>query len=190
LAGPSWACSSVCILVVTVRSLGTIADAHVRQQNAQASAASTRVLHPVDRRNGAFEDRGDSSLMTLLAKMKNSIELGPVGSAVKKADVIPTQTYETLGRVTQILSDPENAQRFLAYPGARELADNPKIVALRDDPEITEMVTDGRLFELLQNPKILDAANDESVVRNVKAFDLNAALDFALHSQEDSLKGH
>ncbi len=168
----------VWIMVVAVRSLGAVADAQVQQESAQAPA--TRILHPVDRRNGAVEERGDASLMTLLARMKNSVELGPVGSAVKKVDVVPAQTYDTLGRVARTLSDPENAERFLAYPGARELADNPKIVALRDDPEITQLLSEGRFFDLLQNPKILDAANDPIVVKNVKAFDLNAALDYAL----------
>jgi uncharacterized membrane protein required for colicin V production len=172
----------VWIMVVTVRSLGEVAEAQVQQESGQA--ASTRVLHPVDRRNGAVEDRGDSSLMTLLARMKNSLELGPVGSAVKKADVVPAQTYDTLGRVTRTLSDPENAERFLAFPGARELADNPKIVALRDDPEIMELVSEGRFFELLQNQKILDAANDATVVKSAKAFDLNAALDYALKREK------
>lgn len=60
------------VMVVTVRSLGAVAEAQVQQESGQA--ASTRVLHPVDRRNGAVEDRGDSSLMTLLARMKNSLE--------------------------------------------------------------------------------------------------------------------
>jgi uncharacterized membrane protein required for colicin V production len=177
----------VWIMVVAVRSLGAVAEAQVQQESGQASA---RVLHSVDRRNGAVEDRGDSSLMTLLVRMKNSLELGPVGSAVKKVDVVPTQTYDTLGMVARTLSDPENAERFLAYPGARELADNPKIVALRDDPEIMALVSAGRFTDLLQNPKILDAANDATVVKNAKAFDLKGALDYALHPQDDSHKGH
>jgi uncharacterized membrane protein required for colicin V production len=168
----------VWIMVIAVRSLGAVADAQVQQENGQV--ASTQVVHPVDRRNGAVEDRGDSSLMTLLARLKNSLELGLVGSVVKKVDVVPTQTYDTLGRVARTLSTPENAERFLAYPGAHELADNPKIVALRDDPEIMQLASEGKFFELLQNQKILDAANDATVVKNVKAFDLNAALDYAL----------
>lgn len=178
----------VWIMVITIRSLGAVADAQVQQESGQAT--STQVVHPVDRRNGAVEDRGDLSLMTLLARMKNSLELGLVGSAVKKVDIVPTQTYDMLGRVARTLSDPENAERFLAYPGARELADNPKIVALRDDPEIMQLASEGRFFELLQNQKILDAANDATVVKNAKGFDLNGALDYALKREDDPRKGH
>ena len=160
----------VWIMIVAVRSLGSVADAQVQ--------ATVQTTGPAQRRAAAIND--SSPLFTLLARMKNSLELGSVGSAVKKVDVVPTQTYDTLGRVGRVLSDPENAQRFLAYPGAQPLADNPKMVALRDDPEITAMLQEGRLWELMHNPKILDAANDPAVIKAVQGFDLNAALDHAL----------
>ncbi len=168
----------VWLMVVAVRSLGAVADGQVETE-------SSNVPHLTDRRI-VPESEPESSWLALMARMKNSIELGPIGSVVKKADVVPAQTYDTLGRVSRVLSDPENAQRFLSYPGARQLADNPKIVALRDDPEITQMLTDGRLLELIQNEKILDAANDPNVIKTVKAFDLNGALEFALGKKDGS----
>lgn len=169
----------VWVVVVTVRSLGAVADAQVRQQPVPADNA--RSLHPVDRRNGSFNETSDATpLMTSLARMKNSLELGSVGSAVKKADVVPTQAYDILGKVGRVVSDPERAQRFLDYPGARELGENPRIVALREDREITDLISEGRYLDLLQNPKILAAANDAEVLRKVKSFDLQAALDYAM----------
>ena len=161
----------VWIMIVAVRSLGAVADAQVQSDSRIANQA---------RANRQPAPDETSPVMTLLARMKNSLELGSVGSAVKKADVVPTQTYDTLGRVGRVLSDPENAQRFLSYPGAQQLADNPKIVALRDDPEITGMLQEGRFMDLMRNPKILDAANDPNVIKAVQGFDLNAALDHAL----------
>jgi uncharacterized membrane protein required for colicin V production len=169
----------VWVVVVTVRSLGAVADAQVRHQPAAPDNAPS--LHAVDRRNASFNEANDPSpLMTSLARMKNSLELGTVGSAVKKADVIPTQAYDILGKVGRVFSDPESAQRFLAFPGTRELGGNPRIVALREDPEITDLISEGRYLELMQNPKILAAANDPEVLRKVKGFDLQAALDFAM----------
>ena len=96
----------VWIMIVAVRSLGTVADAQVQAESTASGGGKPK------------ESENSSPLLTLLARMKNSIELGSVGSAVKKADVVPPQTYDTLGRVSRVLSDPENAQRFLAYPGA------------------------------------------------------------------------
>ena len=170
------------VVIVTVRSLGSVADAQVRQQPVAAAAPdNARPLHPVERRTGSFNESSDPApLMTSLARMKNSIELGSVGNAVKKADVVPGQAYDILGKVGRVLSDPESAQRFLNYPGARELGENPRIVALREDREITDLVSEGRYLDLLQNPKILAAANDTEVVRKVKSFDLQAALDYAM----------
>lgn len=172
----------VWLVVVAVRSLGAIADANVRQQPAAfAGSDNTRSLHAVDLRNGSLNETSDSTpMLTSLARMKNSLEMGSVGSAVKKADVVPTQAYDLLGKVGQVFSDPQSAQRFLNYPGARELGQNPKIVALREDPEITDLISQGRYLDLLQNSKILAAANDPEVVRKVKSFDLQGALDYAM----------
>jgi uncharacterized membrane protein required for colicin V production len=176
----------VWLLVVSVRSLGAVADAKVRQQSAaQLASSSPRSLHPVDLRNGAINDSGDTMpLLTSLARLKNSLELGAVGTAVKKADVVPTKAYDTLGKVGKVCSDPETAQRFLSFPGARELGENARIVALREDPEIANLISEGRFFDLLQNQRILDAANDPEVVQRVKQFDLQGALDYAINRNQ------
>src|SRR5262249_9559735 len=111
-----------------------------------------------------------------LAKLKNSIELGPIGNVVKRADVVPASAYETLGKVGKIVSNPESAERFLSYPGAKSLTENPKIIALRDDPEILQTLQDGRLLDLLQNPRVIDAANDPTLAAQFRNFDLQKAL--------------
>jgi hypothetical protein len=71
----------------------------------------------------------------------------------------------------------------LSFPGAHELSEHPKIVALKDDPEIADMISQGRYIDLLQNQKILDAANDPELHSAVMKFDLNGALDFALEQK-------
>jgi hypothetical protein len=172
----------VWLAIVAVRSLGAVADAQVRQLPAtQAGSAPARPLHAVDVRNGLLNEPSESTpLLASLARMKNSLELGSIGSAVKKADVVPSSAYDTLGRIGKVFSDPESAQRFLSFPGARELGEDSKVAALRNDPEISELITQGRFIDLLQNQKIRDAANDSAVVKKVKNFDLQAALDYAL----------
>jgi hypothetical protein len=69
--------------------------------------------------------------------------------------------------------------RFLSFPGAQELSEHPKIVALRNDPEIAEMIAQGRFFELLRDPRIVDAVNDPTLAGRVKRFDLKKALEYA-----------
>jgi uncharacterized membrane protein required for colicin V production len=173
----------VWLVVVGVRSLGAVADAQVREQSpAQGNVAAARTLHAVDVRRRLLSESNEEEapLMATLARLKNSLELGAVGDAVKKADVVPTRTYDILGKVGRVVSDPDAAQKFLNFPGAQELSQHPKIVALRDDPEIADLIAQGRLFDLLQNQKILDAANDPTLVEGIKKFDLHEALDYAL----------
>jgi len=53
------------------------------------------------------------------------------------------------------------------------------IVALRDDPEISEMIIQGRFLDLLQDQRIIDAANDSILREQIKKFDLQRALDYS-----------
>jgi hypothetical protein len=94
-------------------------------------------------------------------------------------DLVPAKTYETLGKVGTVFSSPESMQKFLTFPGARELSEHPKIVALRDDPKISEMIAQGRYLDLLKNQRVIDAANDPVLADRFKKFDLQRALDYA-----------
>src|SRR6185295_4514862 len=93
----------------------------------------------------------DSSVMVSLARLKNSLELGSVGDLVKKTDVVPSQTYETLGKIGRMVSNADSAERFLSFPGAQQLSNHPRLVALREDPEVSKLIEQGRYLELVQN---------------------------------------
>jgi hypothetical protein len=172
----------VWLIIVSVRSLGAVADAQAASSRTAPASEQATNLHAVDIRRRSMPEPSEEApnLIASLAKLKNSLELGAVGDAVKKADVVPTKTYETLGKAGRVFSNPESAQKFLTFPGARELSEQPKIIALRDDPEISEMIAQGRFVDLLQNDKVLSAANDPALIEEIKKFDLNAALDYAL----------
>jgi len=166
----------VWLIVVAVRAIGSVADAQVREQ-----ASDSSVLHAVDvRRRFLGEASEDQApLTTSLARLKNSLEMGLIGNAVKKIDVVPQKTYDVIEKVGAIAANPQNAERFLSFPGARELSEHPKIIALRNDPEISQMLAQGQLLELIQDHRIIDAANDPDLRARLKKFDLNAALNYA-----------
>jgi uncharacterized membrane protein required for colicin V production len=171
----------VWLVVVGVRSVGAVAEAQVREQSSLPNAAQLQAIHAVDLRRGLLNEpnEGSGPLLTSLARLKNSLEMGIIGDAVKRTDVIPGKTYDKLGKIGQVFSNQENAERFLSFPGARELSQDPKIAALRNDREISEMIAQGRFVDLLQNEKIIDAANDPALVEELKKFDLQKALDYA-----------
>jgi len=169
----------VWLVLVGIRSVGSIADAQVQ---ARAKSGDLSALQAQSRRqnDGASKQNLDAnSLMALLARLKNSVELGTVGDVVKRTDAMPTGGLQTLGEMGTVLANPETARKFLNSPGARELSEHPKIVALRNDPEIAEMIAQGRFVELLRDPRIVDALNDPTLSERVKSFDLRKALDHA-----------
>lgn len=176
LLGVFFGCFFVWLTVVAIRSIGSVANAEVVEQ-----AKDSSVLHAVDMRRRAFGEANDEEapLTTSLARLKNSVEMGVIGSAVKKVDVVPQRTYDVIEKVGAIAANPQYAERFLEYPGAKELSEHPKIIALRNDQEISKMLAQGQFLDLIQDHRIIDAANDLDLRARLKKFDLNAALTYA-----------
>ena len=177
LLGVFFGCFIVWLTVVAIRSIGSVANAEVVEQ-----AKDSSVLHAVDMRRRAFGEANDEEapLTASLARLKNSVEMGVIGSAVKKVDVVPQRTYDVIEKVGAIAANPQYAERFLEYPGAKELSEHPKIIALRNDQEISKMLAQGQLLDLIQDHRIIDAANDSDLRARLKKFDLNAALNYAV----------
>ena len=176
LLGVFFGCFFVWLMVVAIRSIGSVANAEVVEQTKDSS-----VLHAVDMRRRAFGEANDEEapLTTSLARLKNSVEMGLIGSAVKKVDVVPQRAYDVIEKVGAIAANPQYAERFLEYPGAKELSEHPKIIALRNDQEISKMLAQGQFLDLIQDHRIIDAANDPDLRARLTKFDLNAALTYA-----------
>lgn len=171
----------VWLLLVGIRSLGSIAEAQV---NASApgnltafNERSARTAGGMRRTRTAVPD--ENSFTMSLARLKRSVELGSLGEAVKNTAVLPSGIYDTATKVGEVFSKPQRAQRFLSYPGVRELMDNPKVLALRADPEVLDMISQGRLVDLLQDDRLIEVANDPELARELKRFDFKGALDYA-----------
>jgi uncharacterized membrane protein required for colicin V production len=166
----------VWMVIVGIRSVGSVANAEVREQ-----ASDSSVLHAVDvrRRALAGPNEDEAPLTCSLARLKNSIEMGVIGNTVKKVDVVPQRTYDLIEKVGRVAANPQNAERFLEFPGAKDLSEHPKIIALRNDQEISQMLAQGQLVELIQDHRVIDAANDPELRERLKKFDLNAALNYA-----------
>ena len=173
------------LILVGIRSLGSIAEAQVqaRPRIDVARGPSARSLNPRLEDPSPRRDFDADSVAAFIARLKNSVELGTVGNLIKKSDVTPESVYQTLNDVGTVAGNPESARRFLSFPGAVELSQHPKIVALRDDPEIADLIAQGRILELLNHPRLREAANDPTLVERVKEFDLKKALEYAANEK-------
>jgi hypothetical protein len=167
----------VWLMIVGIRSVGAVAQARVQEQ-----AANATVVHAVDFRRGRESESTAQSapLATSLARLKNSLEMGVIGEAVKKTDVMPEKIYDTLSKAGQVMANAKSAERFLSFPGVHELSKHPRIVALENDREIADMIAQGRFVDLLGNEKIIQTFNDPTLMEQLKKFDFNGALTYAL----------
>jgi hypothetical protein len=182
LTGLCFGAFFIWLIVVGIRSVGSIADAqaHVRRPTETTPKPNPRVVDSARTEEAPSLRNFDAdSVSAFIARLKNSVELGAVGNVIKKTDVTPDSVYQTLQDVGTVSADPEKARRFLSFPGAVELSEHPKIVALRNDREISDLISQGKLLELLRHPRVLEAANDPTLVERVKKFDLKKALEFA-----------
>jgi hypothetical protein len=118
--------------------------------------------------------------MSMLADMKNSLEGGHVGEAMRAVDPLPPALYRNLEKAGEVAANPERAERFLSFPGAREVTEHPKIVALRTDRQVMELIARGQVFDLMKNQRMIDALNDPSLQTRIENFDVERALDYAL----------
>ncbi len=80
-------------------------------------------------------------------------------------------TYQTLGRVGTVVANPQSAERFLSYPGAKELTGNPKIVALREDPEIIDLIKATAFSRPPAKSELIEAVNDPALAAQVRSFE-------------------
>jgi hypothetical protein len=173
------------LILVGIRSMGSVAEAQVqaRPQIDASSWPSARSVNPRLEDPAPLRNLDADSVAAFVARLKNSVELGTVGEVIKKTDVTPDSVYQTLNDIGTVAANPESAQRFLSFPGAVELAQHPKIVALRNDPEIADIIAQGRILELLNHPRLREAANDPTLVEQVKKFDLKKALGYAAQKE-------
>ena len=122
---------------------------------------------------------GISAPAQAMAKLKDSLELGPAGQALVAVDAVPPGIYEAIGRIGKLTSDQAAMARFLDYPGVQEIMQHPRMVALLRDPAVVRDAQDRNFLGLMQSRALLDAVNDPSLQKKLSGLDLQKALDYA-----------
>jgi len=177
----------VWLVFMGIRSVGSIAGAQMEAQPKRDPGGNMVTRSPQSpwaQSTPPISSFDPDSVTATIARLKNSVELGSLGEALKRTDLTPASVYQTLNDVGAVVANPESARRFLSFPEAAELSRHPRIVALRNDPEISDIISQGRILELLNHPRVLEAANDPSLVERVKRFDFKKALEYAAKRDE------
>lgn len=176
LLGALFGVGLIWLAIMSIRVLGTVAETDIAAARRAVDSHGRSVVRPVAPPPGA--------LVRGLAQMKQSLEQGATGAMVEKVDPIPEAVYAALTKIGKVISSEESASRFLAYPGVKPLAEHPKIVALQSDPQIARAVLARNYYDLLHNERVVQAANDPEIVALLRQFELEKALDYALHKPE------
>jgi len=139
-------------------------------------------LRVVQARNEGRSVASEKSALFLI-KLKESLELGATGKSLKKADPLPTAFYDNIVKISMVAGDQQALERFCQYPETLKIIANPKVAAIIQDPALEKAAEKKNILPLLQNKHVQAAANDPQLLEQLKAFDLTAALDFALTPQ-------
>jgi hypothetical protein len=172
----------VWVMLVAVRLLGTVAESQFQPGTsaAVAQAPANPAATPVADGSAPDPLAGPTRVASFMVKLKNSVEMGPGSIMMRMVDPIPDDVYRITRKVTLLIQSPESAERFLNYPGARELSGHPKILALTENARIRELIAKRDMMGLFQNDKIIEAANDPELAEKLKRFPLEKALDYSL----------
>ena len=168
-------------VVIVIRVLGTLAD--VPTKDVSAASPPTSVAAPSGFGASATPAAHTETLkpaVSSLVQMKHSLSQGVVGEALQTVDPIPKDVYVTLGKIGRVTSSTNAIARFLTYPGAKDLVNDPDIAALRNDPEITRAAQAQDLITLARNPKVVKACNNAKLSAKLKKLEFKKALDYAL----------
>ena len=151
-----------------IRLIGTVAASQVKVA-AEDSA-------------GAKQHRSEepSGIIKSLAKLNDALNEGQTGEIFHKVDRVPPNVYAMLFKLGIMVSREESVDRFLAYPGISKLAAHPKIISLKNDPGVSELLISKSYLRLLRNEKVVSLANDAEFAALIKAMDFDKAIDHAI----------
>ena len=165
--GLAFGCLVFLVTSELVRLLGALAESNI---------AATSQL----RERPGMETTEVNPVVSGLAKLSTALNGGGSGDFFRKVDPVPTHVFTTLTKLGRMLSRPESVERFLTYPGVDELTRHPKLLALRNDPEVAQLLAGQSYFRLLRHEKVLALASDSEFAAQVKRTNFDAALDEAI----------
>ncbi len=152
-----------------VRAVGTVASARMEDHKQEAESLSA----------DAPPDPG--ALVRNFAKLNTGLDEGASGKFLKRYDAAPgTHVFVTIAKIGIMASRSEAVDRFLAYPGIAKLAQHPKLVAVKNDPEVLKLLEGHSFVKLLRHEKVLALASDAEFKAAMEKMEFEKALDFAL----------
>jgi hypothetical protein len=154
-----YALLQIWVVVIGIRILGRLAEDQIVVQSSRNAVSSGPVVG--------------------LARLKNSLELGPGKAVLDQIDPVPQGVYDRLDQCSQLLGNPRAIKRLLESPALQSIWANPRIRALQADPEILEPIRRGDFLSVLSNPKVIALWTDPGIRALWSGNEIRAACDYA-----------
>lgn len=167
------------VLLVGFRLTGAIAEGYL----AEVEAESERTTDSVDYAELWESVDPVNPLVLQLARVKRSMDENVGGQLARSIDPIPEEVHEILAKIARMSRRPGATDRFLQFPGIREVADHPRIRELMEDDEVRTAVARGRFLQLIGHERVIEVTNDPEVRERLRGLELDQALDFALANE-------
>jgi hypothetical protein len=154
-----YALVQIWVVVIGIRILGRVAEHQLVVQSSRNSASS--------------------GLVVGLARLKNSLELGPGKAVLDQIDPVPQMFYDRMDQCSQLLGNPRAMGHLLESPSLHGIWENPRVRALQADPEILDAVRRGDFLSLLSNPKVIALWTDPGIRSLWASNEIQTACDYA-----------
>jgi hypothetical protein len=161
----------VWMLIAVVRLGGAVAQVEV----ASPAAPQPEPRPNAGRANSAADHLAESTAPALV-RMKRSVESGWIGWLVRFTDPFPTDTYADVTKVARIVADPVLQQRLLNAPSLHDIATDPKVVALRQDPSALDAFESRDYASLASNPRLRAVLDDPHLSRRLEQVNITRLL--------------
>ncbi len=115
-----------------------------------------------------------------LAKLSGALSTGGMGQLMQRYDPVPASVYASIFKLGLVVSNPDALDRFMSFPGVEGISRNPKLTALRDDPEIGELLATSSYLKLLRHERVMALASDPGFAAQINTVNFEKALDFAV----------
>ncbi len=115
-----------------------------------------------------------------LAKLSGALNADGTGRLMQHYDPVPASVYASIFKLGLVVSSPDALDRFMSFPGVEDISRNPKLTALRDDPEIGELLATNSYLKLLRHERVMALASDPGFAAQIKTVNFEKALDFAV----------
>jgi hypothetical protein len=164
----------------TIRALGLVAQSRLEDIDKDAHQAMASAP-----KTPSFIEEDPGPLVRNIAKLGTALNEGTSGDFFHRYEKAPAaHVFVTLTKLGIMVSRPDAVERFLKFPGVEKLTSHPKLVAVKNDPEVAALLTSSSFIKLLRHEKVLALSADQEFNALIRKMDFEKALDHALQGSE------